>query len=52
MQYNYPFESWFGFLKSFELMAVSGDTVQITEAGRVLSHYMAERGYGRGIETN
>lgn len=48
-QFNYPFEAWLGFLTSFELITVSGETVQITPAGQVLSHYMAERGYGRGL---
>jgi hypothetical protein len=49
-QNNYPFEAWLGFMSSFELIVVSEESVTITEAGRVIGHYMAERGYGRGVE--
>jgi hypothetical protein len=43
---NYGFEQWLAFLVGVELLSVAqDDTVTITKAGRVVSRYMADRGY-------
>jgi hypothetical protein len=42
---NYPFEGWLGFLVNNHLIAVSGDVVALTGAGKAVVGYMNNRGY-------
>lgn len=45
---HFSFEQWFGFLTGMGLVEVtSDDRASITHAGRVLGHYLAERGYSK-----